>query len=450
MGALQELADRTPASRERYVDLLRAIAICTVVLGHWLVSYVAYEDQGRLTGHSALPFLPWAFPITWSVQVMPLFFIVGGYANTASLASHQRRGGTAITWLQDRSGRLVRPTTALLLILASGALVASAAHADRGFTRLVVWVASIPLWFLSAYFAMVVAAPVMIRLHRRFGWWVLVVLVVLVALGDLARFSGRGIAGAGNFVFGWLAIHQLGIAWRHGRLPFRPGAGWPLAAGGLAALFLLTVPGPYPISVIDIPGQRLLNASPPTLALLATTAFQLGLVVLLRDPAHQWLQRARPWRGVVAVNAVVFTVFLWHMSAVVLLVGLLSAIHRLPTPVVATADWWLWRAPWLLMLSAVLAVLVAIFDRIELKPRTATAPPAWVAHAVAGPARGAILTVASYANVVAGLLSNNLAPNSAPYVLGMPAAGLVAYLVGAAMLRLLRGVPMPGRAFGAR
>ena len=57
MGALRELADRTPASRERYIDLLRAVAICAVVLGHWLISFVGYDADGRLTGHSALPVL---------------------------------------------------------------------------------------------------------------------------------------------------------------------------------------------------------------------------------------------------------------------------------------------------------------------------------------------------------------------------------------------------------
>ena len=31
-------ADRTPESRNRYVDFLRALSILAVVLGHWLIS----------------------------------------------------------------------------------------------------------------------------------------------------------------------------------------------------------------------------------------------------------------------------------------------------------------------------------------------------------------------------------------------------------------------------
>jgi hypothetical protein len=318
-------------------------------------------------------------------------------------------------------------------------VVASLIGADRSFTRLVVWVASIPLWFLSAYLVVLTATPAMYWLHQRFGWWVLVVLVVLVALGDVGRLQGQAALGMGNFVLGWVAIHQIGFAWRDGMLPFRPATGLTLLFGGLAALVGLTVVGPYPISVIDIPGQRLLNASPPSLALLATTAFQLGLVVLLRDPAERWLHRSRPWQAVIAINAVIFTLFLWHLSAVVLLVGLLSALHLLPTPEVATKAWWVWRVPWLLMLTVVLAVLVAVFGRLETRRRPAGRPPAWVRRTLSVSLVGAALTVLGYGCVVAGLLANNLAPNNGAYLFGMPTLGLAAYLVGAGLLRLLRG-----------
>src|SRR5690606_18795444 len=115
-----------------------------------------------------------------------------------------------------------------------------------------VWVASIPLWFLSAYLVVVLAAPVMYRLHQRFGARVFAVLVVLVALGDVARLRGAEQLGAGNFLFGWLAIHQVGFAWRDGQLSFRPRTWVPLLTGGLAALLALTVVGPYSISMIDV------------------------------------------------------------------------------------------------------------------------------------------------------------------------------------------------------
>src|SRR5688500_18590498 len=184
MRRLRQLADAAPARRDRYVDLLRAVAITAVVIGHWLVTVISYDPQGRLTGRSALVDLPWAQPATWLVQVMPVFFLVGGYANAASLRSVWRRGGDAVDWLQDRSGRLVRPPTLLVLALAVAALAARWLGADASQVRVVVWFCTIPLWFLAAYLAVVVLTPVTYALHRRYGVAVPLLLVALVAAGD--------------------------------------------------------------------------------------------------------------------------------------------------------------------------------------------------------------------------------------------------------------------------
>lgn len=454
MRRVRQLAESTPASRERFVDLLRAVAITAVVLGHWLVTVIGYDDAGQLTGHSALGDLPWARPVTWLVQVMPVFFLVGGYANAASLTSHRRRGGDAIGWLQERSGRLIRPTTVLLVILAAGGLAGRLLGAEPERIRTVVWFASIPLWFLAAYFTVVVLAPVMYGLHERFGLAVPLVLVALVALGDLARLSGASTLAGGNYLFGWLAVHQVGFAWhtrrsgttRRGRLPASPRAGVALLLGGVTALVSLSVVGPYPVSMINVPGERLHNMSPPSLALLALATAQLGLIVLLRDPADRWLHRPRPWRVVVAVNAVVLTTFLWHISAVLLLTGALDVLHLLPTPEVHSVAWLLWRVPWLIMLAVVLAVLVAIFAPIETHgSRRPTTRPGWLPARLAGvlnrPGPRAVLTVVGFGATVAGLLGNSLAPKAADYLFGLPTAALVAYLAGAAVLRLLRSVP---------
>ena len=432
------------------MDLLRALAIAAVVLGHWLVTVIQYTSNRRLTGHSALEYLPWAFPLTWLVQVMPVFFLVGGYANAASLTSHRRRGGDDIGWLQERSERLVRPTTVLFVVLALAALLARLLGADPGELRLAVWVASIPLWFLAAYLVVVLLAPVMWRLHERFGLAVPLVLVGLVAVGDVARLNGAAALGSGNFLFGWLAMHQLGFAWRDGRLPMGPRVGVPVLVGGLAALLLLTVAGPYPVNMIDIPSERIRNASPPTLALLAAATTQLGLVMLLHERAERWLHRTWPWRTVVAVNSVILTIFLWHLTAVVVLAGVLSALHLLPTPAAGTAQWWLWRVPWLIMLMLVLAVLVAIFSRFEThrthrpqaRPRWM---PGWLHQWLIRPTPRGVLTVAGYVAVVSGLLFNNAAARTEPGIFGMPTTALVLFLLGAATLRLMRSVPVnPG------
>ncbi|MBQ1049661.1 acyltransferase [Micromonospora sp. C51] len=447
MRRLARLAARTPAERERYLDLLRALAIVLVVLGHWAIAAVEYDESGRPDGHSALTALPWAYPLTWAVQVMPVFFLVGGYANAASLATHQSRGGDAIGWLLGRSARLLRPTSALVLVLAGGALVARLGGAQPDEVRPVVWFATIPLWFLAAYLAVVPLTPVMYALHRRFGLLVPLALAVLVAAGDLGRALGPANLALPNYLLGWLAVHQLGFAWYDARrghchpsglrtrcLPMSRRAASAMLLGGLTVAILLTGPGPYPISMINLPGQRLANAAPPSVALLAVAAAQLGLILLLRERVERWLHRDRPWQAVIAVNSVVLTVFLWHLSAAVLLVGALHGFGLLPTPEAGTAAWLAWRLPWVLMLAVVLAVLVAIFGPIEAstgRPRHLRASARWAG------ARAA-LTVAGFAAVGYALAANGVAAKTAPEPLGWPVEALVAYLAGAGTLRLLR------------
>ncbi|WP_434740819.1 acyltransferase family protein [Micromonospora sp. SH-82] len=441
MTRLRELADRTPPDRERYLDLLRALAIVTVVLGHWTVTVVVYDLSGSPDGHSALPELPWAYPLTWAAQVMPVFFLVGGYANAASLHSFRARGGDGAGWLLDRSNRLVRPTTVLVLVLMVGAAQASLVGVDSERIRTVAWFATIPLWFLAAYLAVVPLTPPMYALHRRFGLAVPLGLVVLVAAGDVARFAGHETWGLGGFVFGWLAVHQVGFAWydahtgqpdRRRRLPTGRPAALAMLVGGLGATVLLTVPGPYPVSMLNVPGQPLHNASPPSLALLTLFTAQLGLILLVRSPVERWLHRRRPWQAVVAVNSVVLTLFLWHLTAAILLVGALDAVGRLPTPAAGSAAWFAWRVPWLLMLAAVLTALVAVFGRVEARTlrRERTTPQP------TSPVRG-VLVVAGYAAVVVALVVNSQTPKYAPEPYGLPVVALVAYLAGAGLLRLL-------------
>jgi fucose 4-O-acetylase-like acetyltransferase len=425
---IRGLAARTPVWRERHVDLLRAVAITAVVLGHWLIMVVEYDRRGELTGFSALGELTWAHPVTWLFQVMPVFFMVGGFANAISLSHHRERGGTASQWLLARSARLIWPTTVLLLVLAGGALAARLAGVAGEQAGRAVWLASLPLWFLIAYLGVIALTPVMYRLHERAGLAVPVLLLVPVAAGDLLRLRyGNEALAYGNFAFAWLAIHQLGFAWRDGRLPARPGVSVSLLAGGLAGLFLLTVAGPYPVSMVTVPGATMQNPSPPSMALVALAAAQLGLVMLVGPACQRWLRRRRPWLAVVAMNSVILTVFLWHMTAAVLATVVLHALDLLPTPDVHSADWLLWRVPWLVALATVLAALVATFGRVETRAMRATAPdrPVWS-------------VAAGYLAAIVGLLWLALAGSGDHGPFGMPTGALLVFLTGAGLLWLLR------------
>jgi peptidoglycan/LPS O-acetylase OafA/YrhL len=442
MHRLREYAEHTPPQRERYVDLLRAVAILIVVAGHWMVIVVTEGTHG-VEGFSALEVLPWGRPITWLLQVIPVFFMVGGFANAASLVSHTRGGGEAEDWLLDRSARLVRPTTVLLVALAAAALVARLAGVDPLQLGRAVWLATIPLWFLLVYLVVVFLTPLMHRLHRRAGLVVPLVLVGLVAVGDVARlaFDAETLQ-LGNYLFAWLAVHQIGFAWQDGTLPVRPRVAVPLLVGGAVALVFFTVVGPYPVSMVDIPGTSLRNLSPPTLALLALATAQLGLVLLLRDAGERWLRRLGPWTAVIAVNSVILTVLLWHMSAFLLVIPAVyaSGLFPPPQPPGDTSGWLLWKLPWLAAAFIVLGALVALFGRFETRGlRGAQARRSrWTPRALGRPWPRALATIVGYAAAVFGLLGVAVAGPVDRGPLGLPTGALAVFLIGAVLLRAAR------------
>ena len=82
-----EIAAATPADRDRWVDALRVGSLLVVILGHWLM--VAITPDGRIT--NALTVVPSLQPLTWVLQVMPIFFLVGGVAHAHTLESLERR-----------------------------------------------------------------------------------------------------------------------------------------------------------------------------------------------------------------------------------------------------------------------------------------------------------------------------------------------------------------------
>lgn len=364
------VAAATPKHRDRYVDLLRAVAIVLVVLGHWLAVAVTVRD-GRLSGVNAgvaaLQALPWARPLTWLFQVMPVFFLVGGYANAASWSSHQRRGDDAASWVRSRAFRLLRPTAVFVVLLAAAMGLGRAVGLDPETVRNTAWVTAIALWFVPVYLAIVALAPLLISWQRRWGSGrIMALLVAWVGIADLSRIVfGESSLAWSTYLVAWLAVHQLGVAWRDGTLTRSPWTARLLCGGGLLTLLLLTGPGPYEVSMLGTVGPGLPNIAPPTLALLALAMAQTGLILMLRGPVDRWLAKPRLWAAVVAVNSVVLTVYLWHMVPLAVVTPALVLTGVLPQYPLGSAAWLLLRLPWLLALTIVLIVLIAVFARVE-------------------------------------------------------------------------------------
>ncbi len=392
---LGALADATPATRDRYVDFLRAVSIGVVVIGHWTIALISWDD-GLIRATSAVGKAPGLWLATWVCQVMPVFFFVGGYANLVAYDSARRRGASTLDFMRDRARRLLLPASALLGVWALVQVVlhltdtGAASGPTIGGVELLRGVRPPgqtipfgPLWFLAVYLVVVCLSPATIALHRRFRWAVPIVMVLGTIVSDAVGFLGEqdGIRYL-NVVFVLLLPHQLGHFYGDGSVDR-----WPrralgaMVVVGLGGLVLATNPwlwraagderftwfpgiGHYPRSLLGTDVESVSNAYPPTICFMLVGFWLIGLVLLLRPRLTAWLQRPGPWKATIAGNAWIMTLFLWHMTAYLLAILLLWPVG-LGQETEPTGRWWLERPVWLVVPGAILAALVALFGRIE-------------------------------------------------------------------------------------
>ncbi|MEO8292140.1 MAG: acyltransferase [Actinomycetota bacterium] len=408
--SIEELAAATPDTRDRSVDFLRAAAILAVVFGHWFIGIIHW-DGGLIGTTSAIGVTSYLWLMTWFFQVMPIFFFVGGFSNYVAYRAYRARGETTGAFIRSRLGRLLRPS---LVFLGIWAVVQIALHLTdtgaptgprlwgdtlllRGMKPPGATVPFGPLWFLAVYLVVVIVAPLTIRLHERFRWWVPAVMVAGTVAADVIGFmGGLHLARWCNVVFVLLFPHQLGHFLGDGSLARMPRrVFWAMAAVGFGGLLLLTNPplwtlfgrvryewfpgiGTYPKSLLGTDVERVSNAFPPTLCFLLAAVWSIGAAMLLRPMLQRWLQRRRPWTFTIAVNGVIMTLFLWHMTAYLLAILLLWPLglgHQQDS----TPAWWLERIVWIAVPGAILAVLVAIFGRFE-RPRPRARPAPTMSH----------------------------------------------------------------------
>ncbi|MEU9283742.1 acyltransferase [Streptomyces sp. NPDC048275] len=362
-SSARDLAAATPASRDKYIDLLRVASLGTVVLGHWLMAAVSVRGDGQVEVGNLLAVEPRLQLLTWVLQVMPVFFFVGGFSHALSYRSLRKKGGTALysDFVRARLQRLLRPTVVFIGVWGLAALVLQLAGEGGGLLDVSLRLVAQPLWFIGIYLAMVAFTPPLLRLHEMYGWGAFGGLVAAAGLVDVARF-GFGVPYVEflNFAFVWLAVHQLGFLHADGRL----GRPYVLAGAGLAGAVLLVAYGPYPLSMVGMPGEKISNMAPPTFALLCHGLWLVGGVEMLRRFAEWWLRRPSVWRAVIAANGISMTAFLWHLTAMLGVYGALLTLGvRLPEP--ATGEWWAQVPPRIVAAGVLTGLLVALFRRCE-------------------------------------------------------------------------------------
>jgi hypothetical protein len=135
---------------------------------------------------------------------------------------------------------------------------------------------------------------------------------------------------------------------------------------GLAALGLLVGFGPYPVAMIGVPGSDLSNSMPPTLALLALGIAQTGIALALEPAARRMLDHLSAWTATVLINGMIMTIYLWHLTAFVLVLvasWLMGGVGLHVPP--GSGAWWAARPLWFGLYIIALVPLILLFARFE-------------------------------------------------------------------------------------
>ncbi|MGB6207673.1 acyltransferase family protein [Mycobacterium sp.] len=342
-------------ARNLAVDFYRVSGVVLIVLGHWLAGSVTYHD-GQFGRQNPLVDQPWTQWLTWPFQAVPTFFLAAGYAGAVSWA-HRRstEGASRQTWVRHRLARVLGPTTVYVGLISAIVVVLDWRHVAGSTLEYAGWAVAMHLWFLAVYLVVVSLTPVGIAAQQRWGLWVPAVLAAGVVVVDAVSLAGHlPYLRSLNYVLCWGALYQLGIGWRDGLLAGRRGA--LLAGGSAVALTLLILVGPYPVSMIGVPGQSLQNSDPPSTAMLAFACAQAGLVIAIAPAVNRALRSDFAQRALTTANTNVMALYLWHMIPVVAVAIIGYPAGLLPQPVEGTAQWWLARLEWVVVLSLVTAV----------------------------------------------------------------------------------------------
>lgn len=375
-------ADASLHQRDLTLDLARVSAVLLVVVAHLLLTGVGIGADGAIVVERTAESQPWFAAASWLGNIMPLFFVVGGFAAKAGWQSMERRdaaaraAGTAPApgaepspasrFVRTRLARLARPALPLFVFLTVALVAVWAAGIDPQLVDAAAIGVGSPLWFLAAYMLAQALAPAMLRLHRRAPVVTLVALAGAASVIDAVRLlAGVELLGLPNVVLIWVAVQQLGFFLHDGWFRSRPA--WMLAlivVAGYALLLALVPAAGYSPNMLT-------NQFPPTMPMLVLGVVQAAMLTLLHRPLAA-LTRTRPVRALLGLaGSRLMTIYLWHVPVITIITGL-QLLLPLPMPAPGSPAWWWSR---ILVLALVLAIVWAASLWLVRFER----PPAWAA-----------------------------------------------------------------------
>jgi len=374
-----------PEGRDLTLDLTRVACVVLVVFVHILFTGVGRRPDGSLLIERTVEGQTWFDAASWILNIMPLFFVVGGYAARAGWRSARSRGEDAAGFVRLRLVRLVRPAIPVFVFFTVALAAARLLGIDPALVDTIAIGVGSPLWFLAAYLLVQALAPWMIGLHARFGMRVPLVLLAGAVATDALRFlvageflglghvppTGYGIGseifGIPNVAFVWLFAQQIGFLLFDGWFVRR--MSWQLL--GLIAIGYLGIWGL--VSLGGYSWNMLSNQWPPTTPLAILAVVQAAALTLLHRPLAA-LMRTRGAQGaVLLIGSRLMTVYLWHLPMIMVLIGV-QLLLPVPMPTPGSAAWWWTRVPFLIVVLAAVWLLSLWLVRFEKAPAMGTDP----------------------------------------------------------------------------
>ncbi|WP_144796381.1 acyltransferase [Microbacterium paludicola] len=352
------------AGRDTGIDLVRALCVIGVVVIHALMVGITIDSTGPVFANASEG-SAWIVPLSWLLQVMPLFFVIGGFAGRTAYLRMTDQGRSATDFVSARIHRLLLP--ALYAIAAVGVLLAMLL--TSGVPEELVGVAgyrfSQPLWFLGVFLICQVLLPALVAAHERAPWTTIGLLALGAVAVDAARIlSGVDAIGFVNLALVWLTLQQLGFFLADGSvtaLSRRARAMLAVAAvAALAGTFVLGIHSPDLIA----------NINPPTTALLLVGVAHTMLVSLLQAPLNRWSRSPLGVRLREFITPRAMTIYLWHMPVLLAMAGLSAAfamLTGLALPAPGGLAWWATRPLWLAVVFAGVVALARAAAGLEAR-----------------------------------------------------------------------------------
>lgn len=350
--------------RDTGIDFVRALCVIGVVLLHAIMVGVTVTDGGPVFANASEG-SAWITPLSWVLQVMPMFFVIGGFSGLIAYRRARERGGSARSFAAARLHRLLRPAAVTIGVVALALAVLTVLGVPADLLAIAGFRYGQPLWFLAVFLMCQALLPALASAHDRAPLRTIGLLAsAAIAVDGLRAIIGIDAVGFLNLAFVWMALQQLGFFLADGRidaLSRRTRAVAGLIA--LGVLILTFVTGIYSPDLIA-------NINPPTAALLLVGVVHTCALSLLRDRLERISRRPVPSALTAFVTPRTMSIYLWHMPVLLVMAGItaMSALiggHGLPA--LGTLDWWAARPLWLALalgLTALVAVATARFERL--------------------------------------------------------------------------------------